>query len=272
MKKHIKRLISGAFIIVLASAMLFTVKEIGMVVNNEPVVIVALGSDGNVQPAPSKPSKSSKTSKASKVKNPIKVKGKATKIDYKKLSGKNQTITKKKAFTISKAKGTVTFKKKSGNKKITISKKGVITVKKGLKAGKYKFKVKVSAAGNARYKSAAKTVTVTINVTPSKNPITVAGKSLTVTGDEVASADKVIVRENAIQVNDAQGKLSYKKTSGPEKITVDPTSGSITVGKGIASGEYTVIVNVTADGTNNYKAGSGTAEVKISVTEPTPAE
>ena len=30
----------------LASAMLFTVKEIGVVVNNEPVVIEALGSDG----------------------------------------------------------------------------------------------------------------------------------------------------------------------------------------------------------------------------------
>ena len=52
MKKHIKRLISGAFIIVLASAMLLTVKEIGMVVNNEPVVIVALGSDGDASTTP----------------------------------------------------------------------------------------------------------------------------------------------------------------------------------------------------------------------------
>ena len=58
--------------------------------------------------------------------------------------------------------------------------------------------------------------------------------------------------------------------SHKEMITVDPASGSITVGKGITPGEYTVKVKVTAKGTNNYKAGSGTAEVKISVTEPTP--
>ena len=273
MNKHIKRLVSGAFIVVLASAMLFTVKEIGVVVNNEPVVIEALGSDGgsgstNVNPAPVKPV--IKPSKPVKKENPITVKGKTNKIDYKKLSKKSKIVSQKKAFTISNAQGAVTFSKKSGNKKITISKKGAITVKKGLKAGKYKFVVNVNAAGNASYKSATKIATVIINITPSKNPITVAGKSLTVAGDDVVSADKVIATKSAVKIKGAQGKLSYKKTSGSKLITVDPANGSITVSKGITPGEYTVKVKVTAKGTNNYKAGSGIAEVKISVTESTP--
>ena len=78
---------------------------------------------------------------------------------------KTTTIKKAKAFTIKKAKGTVSFKKVSGNKKITINiKTGNITVKKGLKKGTYKFKVKVSAAGNTTYKPNSKTVTVKIKV------------------------------------------------------------------------------------------------------------
>ena len=40
-----------------------------------------------------------------------------------------------------------------------------MTVKKGLKKGKYKVKVKVTAAGNANYEaSGAKTVTFTVKV------------------------------------------------------------------------------------------------------------
>lgn len=42
--------------------------------------------------------------------------------------------------------------------------KGKVTVKKGLKKGTYKIKVKVSAAGDANHKKAAKNVTVTVRV------------------------------------------------------------------------------------------------------------
>ena len=41
---------------------------------------------------------------------------------------------------------------------------GKLTVKKGLKKGSYPIKVKVTAAGNGNYKSAAKTVTVKVVV------------------------------------------------------------------------------------------------------------
>lgn len=103
------------------------------------------------------------TFQITKAANPVTVKGKTVKIKYKKLSGKNQTIALKKAFTIKKAQGTVTYKKKSGSKKITINKKtGVITVKKGLKKGTYPLKISLTAAGNDNYKK--KTVTAAVKI------------------------------------------------------------------------------------------------------------
>ena len=96
--------------------------------------------------------------------NTLVAKGKTATVKFANLKKKNQTVTAKKAFAISKAQGAVTYKKASGNKKITVAKNGKITVKKGLKKGAYKVKVKVTAAGNANYKPATKTVTVTIKV------------------------------------------------------------------------------------------------------------
>ncbi len=103
--------------------------------------------------------------KTAKYKNPLTAKAKNPTVKYSKLKKKNQTIALKNAMTVSKAQGTVTYKKSNGNKKITINKKtGKITVKKGLKKGTYKVKIKVTATGNATYKSGSKTVTITIKV------------------------------------------------------------------------------------------------------------
>ncbi len=97
--------------------------------------------------------------------NPLSVKAKSPALKYAKLKKKAQTIALKKWAAVKNAKGTVTYKKTKGNKKITINKKtGKITVMKGLKKGTYKVKIKVSAAGNAEYNAAVKTVTVKIKV------------------------------------------------------------------------------------------------------------
>ena len=61
--------------------------------------------------------------------------------------------------------GKMTYKKARGSKKITVAKNGSITVKKGLKKGKiYKVKVIATCAATARYKAAAKTVTIKIRI------------------------------------------------------------------------------------------------------------
>ncbi len=102
--------------------------------------------------------------KCAKYANPITVKVKTATVKFSKLKKKNQTVAQNNAFTISKAQGKVTYTKSSGNKKITVASNGKITIKKGLKKGTYKVKIKVTAAGNATYKAATKTVTVTIKV------------------------------------------------------------------------------------------------------------
>ena len=96
--------------------------------------------------------------------NTMTVKGKKLTVKAAKLAKKKQTINADKAFKISKAIGKVTFKKASGDKKITVSSSGKITIKKGLKPGKYKLTVKVTAAGDNNYRKLAKKVTVTITV------------------------------------------------------------------------------------------------------------
>lgn len=78
---------------------------------------------------------------------------------YKAVSLKN----KEAAFTIkpSKNKTSVAYKVTKGNSKyISVSKKGVVTMKKGAKKGTYK--VSATAKASANYKSAQKTVTITV--------------------------------------------------------------------------------------------------------------
>ncbi len=105
------------------------------------------------------------TYKIVKAANPIKVTAKTATVKFSDLKKKAQTLKAAKVMTIKKAEGTVTFRKVSGNKSITIDKKtGKVTVKKGLKKGTYSVKIKVTAAGNANYKSASKTVTIKIKV------------------------------------------------------------------------------------------------------------
>lgn len=115
----------------------------------------------------SKESDASKDSKSVTVKkaNTMTVKGKTAVVKYNVLKKTSKTLKRSKVLTVKNAKGTVTYKKLSGKAKIKIIKKnGNVTVSKGLKKGLYKMKVKVSASGNAQYKSASKTVTFKIKV------------------------------------------------------------------------------------------------------------
>ncbi len=106
------------------------------------------------------PKPSPKPAKLVKKANPIKTSGKTVKVN----NNKKTVIKKEKAFTIKNAKGTVTFKKAKGNKKITVAKNGKIIVKKGLKKGSYTVMIRISAAGNSKFKPTVKTVKVTIKV------------------------------------------------------------------------------------------------------------
>ena len=93
-------------------------------------------------------------------------KAKKVKVKFKKVQKKAQTV---KALTVKGQKTTLTYNGKPVGKKAKKAlkinaKTGKITVKKKTKKGTYKMKVTVTAAGNATYKPASKTVTVTIKV------------------------------------------------------------------------------------------------------------
>lgn len=99
---------------------------------------------------------------AEKKANTLYAKGKTVKIKRAAVKKKNVVIKRLKAVTVKNTKGTVNYKIAKKNKKFTVAKNGKITVKKGLKKGTYKIKIRVTAAGNAEYKAAVKTVTVKI--------------------------------------------------------------------------------------------------------------
>jgi hypothetical protein len=266
MKKFSKIIISAVMITALSVTMLFTVAEMGIMVGNEPVVLTALGSGGDTPYVP--PASSKKA-------NPITVSGKTVKISYNKLKKKNQTISRKKAIDVSNAQGRVSYRKKSGNSKITVTSSGNFNLKKGLKAGTYTVKVNVTASGNSRYYSRTKVATVKIKVLTVENPVEVEGKAVKIKGDDLAAGNKVLPRKKVISVSKAQGKVTYKKASGDKNITVNKKTGDITVKSALAGDAektYTVKVKVIAAGNNNYKKGSETAAVKITITPVTPPD
>ena len=102
--------------------------------------------------------------------NTMTAKGKKVTVKGKTKNKKVSKTTKlavTKVLTVKNAKGTVTYKKvgKKGGKLIAVNAAtGKVTLKKGLKAGTYKFKIKVTAAGNADYTALKKNVAVTIIV------------------------------------------------------------------------------------------------------------
>ena len=94
--------------------------------------------------------------------NPMDVKAKAVKAKAKKKT----TIKKVKAFEVTGAVGKVSFYKIKGNVKINVKANGKVVVKKGLKAKKkpYKVKVLVCAAGDKSTAPAMKMVTLKVKV------------------------------------------------------------------------------------------------------------
>lgn len=97
-----------------------------------------------------------------KANQPMVVKAAKQKVKASQLKKKAQVAA---PITVRDAQGAVTFKKVSGNAKIKVNAKtGKFSVKKGLKKGKYTVKVKVTAKGDASYKSGSKAVTVKVVV------------------------------------------------------------------------------------------------------------
>jgi hypothetical protein len=101
-----------------------------------------------------------------KAANPMRVKAVARTAKYATVKKGAVTVAAPLKLT-KKAQGTVTYARvaKGSSKVLSVNKKtGKVTVKRGTKKGAYKVRIKVTAKGNANYKSLSKTLTCTVVV------------------------------------------------------------------------------------------------------------
>ena len=151
--------------------------------------------------------------------------------------------------------GKLTYK--SANTKIaTVSSTGKITAK-----AVGTVKITVTAAASGLYGKASKTIT--IKVTNGAQPMTAAAVKKTVLYTKVKTAAQTVT--GAITVKNAQGKVTYVKSSGSSALTINKTTGAVTVKKGTAKGTYKIVVKVSAAGNTNYNAGSKSVTVTVVV-------
>ena len=160
-----------------------------------------------------------------------------------------------KAFSLgAKAKTKRTYNS-SNTRVAVVSTGGKVTIK-----GAGTTKITITAIANTYYNEAVKTITLSVAKAAPAIKIKTASKSFT----EAAVKKAAQSFSPGITVN-SQGKLSYKKSSGTSSITVSRTTGKITVKKGTKKGTYKIKIAATAAATGNYKKGTKTFTVTVTV-------
>ena len=127
-------------------------------------------------------------------------------------------------------------------------------------------------SGTASYTDPAVGVELTgikVNIkalAPTKaQPMTVKAKTATLKYKKLKKKAQNLAVSKVLTVKNAQGKVVYTKVSGNKKITINKTTGKVTVAKKLKKGTYKVKVKVNAAGYGEYKAGAKTVTFKIKV-------
>ena len=99
------------------------------------------------------------------------------------------------------------------------------------------------------------------------NPLSVKSKTATVKYKKLRRKKQIVSVTKVISfTKKGQGKLTYAKVSGNKKITINKSTGKITIKKGLRKKTYKVKVKVRAAGNNLYKpSGWKTVTIKIKV-------
>ena len=143
---------------------------------------------------------------------------------------------------------------------------------KSLKSGSdysvsYKNNVNVGTAtitieGSGNYTG---TITKTFKISKAANPLTVKSKTATLKFANVKKKAQNLAVSKVLTVTKNQGKVTYVKASGNGKISINKTTGKVTVKKGLKKGTYSIKVKVTAAGNNNYNKITKTVTFKVKV-------
>ena len=111
------------------------------------------------------------------------------------------------------------------------------------------------------------TITKNFEITKGINTLNVKGKTAIIKYKKLKKKARTLSVTKVIKTtNKGQGRLSYKKASGNKKITINKTTGKVTVKKGLKKGTYKMKVKVMAAGNADYKASvwkTVTFKVKI---------
>ncbi|MBU5482007.1 FMN-binding protein [Blautia sp. MSJ-19] len=175
-----------------------------------------------------------------------------------KFTGVSSSYTKaigSKAFSLNaKAPGKITYKS-SNSSIVSVSQTGKVTVKKVGTA-----KITLTAAATSKYNKTTKTVT--IKVTKKVPSIKVKTTSKSVKKATVKKKSQSFSLNASVN---SKGKLSYQKLSGSKQLTVNKTTGKITVKKGTAKGTYKAVVKVNVSAKGQYGASSKTVTITVKV-------
>lgn len=101
------------------------------------------------------------------------------------------------------------------------------------------------------------TVKATFKINKAANPLAVKAKTANVKFSAVKKkAQTLAVSKVVTFTKKGQGTLTYVKSTGNKKITINKKTGKVTVGKGLKKGTYKVKVKIKAAGNANYKASA----------------
>ncbi|MBE7070967.1 MAG: cadherin repeat domain-containing protein [Ruminococcaceae bacterium] len=102
-----------------------------------------------------------------------------------------------------------------------------------------------------------------------ENPLYVEGKNAVINYSLIKKKTRSLsVSKVLIFVNKGFGTLRYAKVSGNKKITINKTTGKVTVKKKLKRGTYSINVNVTASGDDTHAAVTQTVTFKVKITKP----
>ena len=122
--------------------------------------------------------------------------------------------------------------------------------------------VTVTARGD-KYKGS---ITRTFTITKRTNPLAAKGKKATVKFKKLKKKNRKLAVSKVINYSSKGiGTLTYTKSSGNKKITINKTTGKVTVKKGLKKGTYKVKVDITASGTPTYEKATISVTFRIRV-------
>lgn len=83
-----------------------------------------------------------------------------------------------------------------------------------------------------------------------------SGKTASVKSSALKKKKKTLKRSAVISISSAAGQVTYVKTSGNKKISINKNTGKVTIKKGLKKGKYKVKVIVQDAGNENYEASA----------------